>query len=181
MIVVQKKDYYGAFIVICSVIFIWFALVAYNQHQNSKKAETGLIGNKEELKKLSAELVGSMRQGASQLKIESLTKKINNISELVVIGKIISEESAMQDNSTLYNAVGFFTLKVESVERGNYPHEEIKFLFGMASNALPASLYPGYVKTKYHSGERVRVYLNYFREFRGYAAIAGYYGMQPLN
>ncbi len=155
-----------------------FTLAGCNFPENNKTALIE-VGNREELKALNYDLVKLVYNGGSEREVKVAAKKINSISELVIIGKILSQQTAGSENPRFANYNGYFTLEVESVKRGYYPHDKIRFLFGVFATNQPVMLYPGYVKTRYHSGDRVKVFLNYFDELGGYAAVAGFYSIQP--
>jgi len=177
----HKKDGNNIIILFCLIIFFPFIFTACNYSQDSERTENATIDKKLELKELSKKLVEFTLEGADPEKVIALVRKMNNLSELVIVGKIMSVQTDGLETARSNNYKGYFTVEVESVKRGDYPQSQIKFLFGMFSDQWPVPLYPVHVKTRYRSGDRIKVYLNYFDEFRGYAAPAGFFSMQALN
>jgi len=148
-------------LLVYSVAFLVFSLSAceFNQKQELPLSP---VESKLELKKLSDELIKTVLDGAEQQKVSKLVRRINSISELVVIGRIKNQETAGQHTGLENIYRSYFLVEVEEVKRGDFPWKEVKFLFGMFGDTWPVALYPGYVKTRYHAGDRVKVFLNHF-------------------
>ena len=102
--------------------------------------------------------------GADKRMVELVAKEKKEAA-LVLTGKIVDISNQIQDNTDKGDNVvtvhGRWTVEIESVERGRYSGKQISFYVGWWSNRAPAEEFPKGLKTRYKTGERVRVYLAY--------------------
>jgi hypothetical protein len=123
-------------------------------------------------------------------KIKALTKEAKNEAALVIVGKIASmqveshEKTDQGDTAVIDH--GIWKLKVESVERGDYPGSEITFSLGWRSNRVPPEEFPMGIKTRYYTGDRVRAFLAYGVPGRGqtkpcYFTRFAYFCLEPVD
>ncbi|MFA5200182.1 MAG: hypothetical protein WC442_04660 [Candidatus Omnitrophota bacterium] len=180
--IIREKDGNTIIIVVSLILSFTAVYLFYNHWKNEKKAEGVLVSadSRLELKELSDKLLQIIIEGSDLQQVDVVAKKIRSLAELVIVGKIIAVSSEGRENSGSINSNGYFTIEIESVKKGSYPLNQIKILFGMYSNEMPVVLYPPHLKTKYRSGDRVKLYLNYIPEFGCYVTVAGFYSIQPL-
>ncbi|MFH1074595.1 MAG: hypothetical protein V1752_05855 [Candidatus Firestonebacteria bacterium] len=104
-------------------------------------------------------------------------------AELVVVGTILNRinklDESQQDNIDDTVMYGFFEIKVEELERGSYPYDEIKVYFGWLSNSVTPQFYPPFLKKNYKQGDKIRVYLYFDSDNYGYYTPGAYYTMEP--
>jgi len=103
-------------------------------------------------------------------------------AELVVVGTILNRinklDESQQDNIDDTVMYGFFEIKVEELERGSYPYDEIKVYFGWFSNSVTPQFYPPFLKKNYKRGDKIRVYLYFDPDNYGYYTPGAYYTME---
>lgn len=180
--IIRKKDGNTIIVVVSLILSFTAVYLFYNHWKNEKKAKSVSVSvdSSLELKELSDKLLQIIIEGSDLQQADAVAKKIRNLAELVIVGKIIAVSTEGRENSGSINANGYFTIEIESVKKGSYPLSQIKILFGMYSNEVPVVLYPPHVKTKYRSGDRVKLYLNYIPELGCYVTVAGFYSIERL-
>lgn len=180
--IIRKKDGNTIISVISLILCFVAVYLFYNHWKNEKKTESVSVSadSRLELKELSDKLLEIIIEGSDLQQADVVAKRIRNLAELVIVGKIIAVSTEGRENSGSINANGYFTIEIESVKKGSYPLDQIRVLFSMYSNEVPVVLYPPHLKTKYCSGDRIKVYLNYIPELGNYVTVGGYYSIQLI-
>ena len=94
------------------LILAIFTLAGCNAAKDDKQVDFSSAANKVVLRELNYNLVQLIYNGGSEQEVKAVAKKINDISELVIIGKIISQQTTGAENPRSANYSGYFTLEV---------------------------------------------------------------------
>ncbi len=112
----------------------------------------------------------------------SLVKAIKDRADLVIVGRIESSSSKHKySGASDEEARFYFSISVESVERGSCPYDTIQAYVGYYANWSASGFYPSWVKTNYKNGDRARIFINYFPGEPDPIVTAGFFGMEPLS
>lgn len=130
-------------------------------------------------------LTQSVRKHIREFNQEAIKlKALRDQAHLAITGTIenISQRITQQGQGVIHvKGVLYYTISVESVERGVYVGETITVAVGWFSNFTPPEYYPAHLRKNYKKSDRIRIFVDYNPQENYYYTPALWYTIEPLH